>query len=447
MQHLYHRDAFDTTRPVPSYWEATAGRAVEEAAPLDADTRCDVAVIGGGYTGLSAALHLARDANADTLVLEAGRIGWGASGRNGGFCCLGSHKLSNGELVARYGRDGAIEYFQAQREAVELVRELGTSEEIDFDGAGNGETTLAHLPSRVAELREEAAFLKDTYGVAAELLGPADLAARGMASTGFYGGLHLPIGFGLHPGKYVRGLAYAAMRRGARIAAETPVTQLRRADGRYELVTPRGKVSAERVLIATNGYTPEALFPGLRGRLLPALSNAMVTRPLSDAELQAQGWTTREMAFDSRYLLHYFRLLPDRRFLFGARGGFDASQAGERRRSAALERDFRALFPAWRDVAIDYRWSGMVCLARDRVPHLGEFADSPGLFHALAYHGNGVAMASWAGRAMAQLMTGNRAAAGIPAALSRPLPAFPFPPLRLAYLQAAYAWYGLKDRR
>ncbi|MEG6508376.1 FAD-binding oxidoreductase [Methyloligella sp. 2.7D] len=445
MRGLYHRDAYDLGRKVPSFWEHSAGPAPDGCRPIDGDVDCEIAIIGGGYTGLSAALHLAQDSGVEAVVLEAGEIGWGASGRNGGFCCLGSHKLGNEEQIKRFGLEATRAYFNAQVEAIDLVRDLGRREAIDFDATGSGETVLAHHPSRLAELREEQEFLFETFGVESTLHTKNALAESGMSSPAVHGGLHVPVGFGLHPGKYVRGLARAAIKAGARVATRSEVTGWSKEGGRHVLTTPGGRVRAKKVLIATNGYTSDSLTKAVSGRTLPAFSKAIATRPMSDAELAAQGWTTTEMVFDTRTLLHWFRLLPDKRMVFGARGDFNADRAGEAARKADLVADFHAIFPAWKDIDIPFFWSGLVCLAFDRAPHLGAFDPGSGVFYSLAYHGNGVAMASWSGRAMARLMTEGEKAAGIPAIMRKPLPRFPFPALRLLYLRAAYGYYGLRD--
>ena len=164
-----------------------------------------------------------------------------------------------------------------------------------------------------------------------------------------------------------------------------------------------GTLKARHVIIATNGYTPEDVSPCHRGRIMPALSSILVTRPLTEAERQAQGWTSPLMAYDSRKLLHYFRLLPNGRFLFGGRGGTDASNAGGEAYRDVLTAAFHDLFPAWRNVEITHYWRGFVCLAYDLVPYVAPSTTNKTVWTAIAYHGNGVAMGSWSGRAVARL--------------------------------------------
>lgn len=439
---LYHPATYDP-RPVASYWQASAGPAPLFSA-LEGDQRCQVAIVGGGYTGLSAALHLARDHGIEVCLLEAAQPGWGASGRNGGFCCLGGAKLSYPALLRRFGLEAAREFFAVQRTAIERVPELAAQEGIALDAQGDGEYCLAHKPNRWVELAAAADCLRATFGLQCELLAPAALAERGIRDSECHGGLYTPLGFGLHPLKYAYGLARAASRHGVRLFGASRVLGWQRAAGRHQLVTARGRIEAPTLILAGNGYSDEALHPALAGAPLPVLSNILVTRPLTASERAAQGWHSETMAYDSRQLLHYFRLLPDGRFLFGGRGGLSAAPAAAAGCCVALIRHFRRAFPAWREVGIDYFWQGLACLARDRLPHVGPLPDDPTVLIGMAYHGNGVALAGWSGQALARLAAGS-AAATVPALMRRPLPRFPWPRLRLLYLRAAYSGYQWLD--
>ncbi len=447
MGDLYHESIYDPTAPIGSFWEETAGEPVAGCDPLDGDASCDVAVIGAGYTGLSAALHLARDSDLEVRVFDAGPPGWGASGRNGGFCGLGGTKLSLDGLLRRYGEDETRRYYAAGVEAVELVRDLAMTEGFDADFQEDGELCVAHRPNRLAELREEAEAATKLTGLRHEIWSREELAERAYSGPEAHGALFIPVGFGVHPLKLVRGLARAALRHGAKIHAMTPVLSWTREGGRQRLTTPRGTVTAGRVVIATNGFTRARLAPDLEPCLLPALSNIVTTRPLSDEERAAQGWSTGRIIYDSRRLLFYFRMLPDGRFLFGARGGLDASPEGARRMRAWMVRRLGEMFPAWRGIEITHFWRGLICLSRRLVPHVGPLDRDGDVWCALAYHGSGVALATWAGRAVACAMRGGAAREIIPLAMTeRPTP-FPLPAFRRAYLRAAYWGYTVLDER
>ena len=395
---LYHPSAFDFSTPVDSHWQSTAPP-LERACPrLDGAAAAEVAIIGAGFSGLNAALRLATAHGIEPLVLDAARPGWGASGRNGGFCCAGSSKLSYGEMIARYGLAEARRFYTAQVESVEHVGALLSEHGIDAERSGEGDWALAHRANRVDGLKAERDFMAATFGLDMVLADRSELEARGLAGPQFHGGLWSPVGFGLHPLRYVRGLARAVIDVGVSVHGDTPVTGWRHEAGLHVLTTPGGEVRAKKVLLATNGYTDDAVPAWVGGRLLPALSRIIVTRPMSEAELAAQGWTSHVMAYDTRDLLHYFRLLPDNRFMFGGRGGTDASPAGLDAITGALRATFEAMFPAWAAVETERAWAGFVCLARRLVPFVGAIDQLPGGYATLAWHGNGVAMASYAGR-------------------------------------------------
>ena len=448
MKYLYHGHAYDFHAPAPSWWEDSAGVTVEtDDLANESNVCCDVAVIGGGYTGLSAAYHLACDYGTDVRVLDAGRPGWGASGRNGGFCGPGALKRSRSSLLRDFGSDAVKAFGRMQRDAVDLVAELLEKEQIDADKTGHrGEICFAHRPNRIPGLIEEAKTPDDIFPFRTNYLDRDDCRAFGIAGPEVWGGLLMNGPFGLHPLKYCQGLARAAQRRGAVLHHDAQVTGWRREGRDHLLSTPGGVVRARKVIIGTNGYTPEDLHAGLADRLLPTLTNILVTRPLSREEKEAQGWTATDVAFDTRKLLHYVRLLPDGRFLFGGRGGWDASPQGVETRRRVMVRHFRKMFPAWRDVGFTHFWNGFVCLTFDRVVHIGFVDDDPTIVAALAYHGSGVATATWNGRMAARLVAGAADInESVPAMMRDMPPRFPMPWLRKATLKVAGIGYGIRD--
>jgi glycine/D-amino acid oxidase-like deaminating enzyme len=446
MSTLVHPDSLQFQRPVESWWEESADPLNLSLAPLQSDETCDVAIIGGGFTGLNAAIELARSGT-DVRLLEAGPIGWGASGRNGGFACVGSHKLPYSTMIKTYGLAATQHFYQTMKDSVALVAENCAAHNIDAKINGKGEVELAHLPNRMEEFRVDQEFLSTTFGDKKSLLTKSELKDHGLDGPEFFGGLLGETGFGVHPLNYARGLARAAHMAGAKLHPLSQVTRWEETADNHVLHTQQGRLKAKRVLVATNGYTPEDVSRRHAGRILPAMSNIIVTRVLTESERKVQGWTSSTMAYDSRVLLHYFRLLPDNRFLFGSRAGTDSSNNSIEQSRITITADFHRMFPAWAEVDITHFWRGHVCLTADRVPYVGALDERKSVWTALAYHGNGVAMGSWCGRAVARLMQNERARDDIPKVITRRLAKFPLPAFRPLYLKGAYVWYGIKDAR
>ncbi|MDE4172967.1 FAD-dependent oxidoreductase [Phaeobacter sp. PT47_59] len=421
------------------WWDETI--AAPDWPQLSGEISADVAIIGGGFTGMSAALHLA-EAGVKVALLEAETPGWGASGRNGGFCCLGGAKLSGAAMQRKYGEEATQTYAAGEMAAIDLVRGLLDRHGIDADTHSKGETRMAHSPRAMTALRREAELIA-AHGGAVQLLEQPELAEHGLNGQ-FFGALTTPAGFGLNPRKYLFGISEAAQRAGATLYQKSPVTNLTSAPNGHVLTTPQGSLQAKQVIIATNGYSWDGLPDWLSGRYIPAQSTVMVTRPLSDAELQTQGWFSDQMAYDTRNLLHYFRLMPDRRFLFGMRGGLFASPRAEAGIRQALRKHFEDLFPAWRDVEATHVWSGMVSMARNLVPFVGPVPGAPGLFAGLCYHGNGVAMGSYAGRLLSDLVQGQQPALPY-SPVMQSMGKFPLGRARRALMLPAYAILGLMD--
>ncbi|WP_300056613.1 FAD-binding oxidoreductase [uncultured Roseobacter sp.] len=422
------------------WWDETSKNPDRPA--LSGVRNVEVVIIGAGYTGLSAAYHLAR-AGWQTLVLEAEAPGWGASGRNGGFCCLGGGMLSDATLDARFGKRDRLEFRAAERAAVDLVSRLIENLGLDVDRHSKGETELAHRPRDMIGLRSKAETIEENYGVRPDIVEASDLARYGLSGS-FHGALTIPIGFGLNPLKYLHGLAAAAEAEGAVICPHSPVMGFETEGAHHCLQTPSGIVRARQVIVATNGYSSEDLPAWLAGRYMPFQSNVLVTRPLTPCEIERQGWTSDQMCYDTRHLLHYFRLMPDGRFLFGMRGGLMTGARAEAQARKRICRDFARLFPKWAQVDVSHIWSGMVCLARGSLPFVGETTPGSRIWAGLCYHGNGVAMASLAGRILADLVRGAQPPIW-PKAMQIPLRRFPFGRARRLIMPPTYLGLMLSD--
>jgi glycine/D-amino acid oxidase-like deaminating enzyme len=358
--------------------------------------RTDVAIVGGGYTGLAAARALARR-GADTVVLEQHTFGWGASGRNGGFVLPG-FKPEMEDLAHRLGPDRAARMFELSLQAIRGLAQIISEEGISCEFVRCGAVTLAAKPGHMQALQRSREFMRDQLGYESELLGRDDLMNE-IGSPRYHGGLLDPGGCSLQPAQYVRGLAQAATRAGARLLNDTEVRRIRRVQSAFEITTSRGTLRAREVLAATNGYTPRAL-ASLRRRVIPIGSYQIATAPL-DEELARRLNPGNRVFSDTKNLLYYFRLSPDRRMVFGGRASF--TPTGTRRSAAILAAGMREVFPELDGVEIEYAWSGKVAYPMDHLPHAGRLN---GIHYSMGYCGHGVALATYLGGCMGEVLAG-----------------------------------------
>ncbi|MGR3502703.1 NAD(P)/FAD-dependent oxidoreductase [Pseudaestuariivita sp.] len=410
---------------------------------LTQDHQTDVAIIGAGVTGANAALALAERGLSVTL-LDARHPLFGASGRNGGFCCLGGAKATDAALRARFGEDQRRAYRRAERAAVDHVADLAQRLSLDIDRHSDGETMLAHSPRTWAQMQSEAQDLARDYDTEVDLTPRDGLRQSGLHGP-FHGAMTLRVGFGLNPAKYLAGLLTAAQKAGAQAFGDSPVTHLGWTRDGYTLTANGHTIRAGKVVLAMNGYAPDSLLSWLAGRFLPAQSAVLVTAPIPEALAQEAGWTTRQMAYTSREFLHYFRRMPDGRMLFGMRGSLLSSVAADRRAEARLRRAFARMFPALAQLGTLHVWSGLVCLTRDLTPFCGPVPDHPGLFAAFGYHGNGVAMGSYCGALLADLIADGRMDKPTSTVLTTPPPRFPGGRFRRHLLWPAYGIRMMQD--
>lgn len=382
-----------------SYWLDTrpAFRAGCEG-PVEG--RADVAVIGGGFTGLSAALALAQR-GVSVVVLEAAQIAGEASGRNGGQCNTGVAQ-DYASLVARIGAEPARQFYRAYESAVRSVEAIVAEHAIDCDFRHAGKLKLAAKPKHFAGLAKTFDVLRREVDPDIELIEPSRIRDE-IASDGFYGGLLQRNGVQMHMGKFGVGLAQAAVRAGARIYEQAAVTRLERIEGeRHAITCTRGTLVADRVLVAT-GASQHGPFAWFRRRIAPVGSFIVVTEPLPDAQLNRL-FPHRRAYVTSRQIGNYFRVTPDNRLLFGGRARFAMSSPRSDAKSGEILRAGMAgYFPELADVRLDYCWGGLVDITADRLPRAGQH---DGLYYSMGYSGHGVQMSVHMGRVMADVLYG-----------------------------------------
>lgn len=395
--------------------------------------RVDAAVIGGGYTGLAAARALALG-GASVVVLERDRVGYGASSRNGGMVLPG-YKAELPDLVRRHGLPLARRLWDDSLAAIGFVESLVTTEGIACDWRRSGHVTLAAKPSHLGPLEGTRELLRRDFGYHTELLGPMELRNE-LGSPRYYGGLLDPGAGALQPAAYLAGLAASAGRAGAGISELTRVRAIDREPGGFRLETERGFLRAGEVVVATNGHTGH-LTPYLARRIVPVGSFIVATAPLEDAVARRLIPNNR-MLSDTRNLLYYFRLSPDRRLVFGGRAAFVPTALEESR--TLLAQGIAEVFPDLGPVPLEHAWGGTVGFTFDQMPHAGRHE---GITYAAGYGGHGVAMASWLGDRIGQALGGR---GPWPALAELRFPAVPFYSGRPWFLPLAGAYYALKDR-
>ena len=385
------------------YWLDTAPRFADGTkGPVEGEV--DVAVVGGGFTGLSASLAFAKK-GASVAVLEVGTIGSCASGRNGGMCNNGFAQDYRG-MVHRFGEAPARGLYHAFDTAVDTVEAIIRDESIDCDFRRVGKLKLAAKPAHYDKLARSQEMLARGTDPDTCMLSREDLAAE-VGTDRYYGGMLFKKSAAMHMGKFAHGLATAAARRGVRIYESAPVTRLKRLQGyRHELTTPKGILRARQVLLAT-GTSAVGPLSYYRRRIVPVGAFLIVTEPLPVAMLDRL-LPRRRNAVDTMNFVSYFRVTPDNRLLFGGRARFAASNAKSDIKSGKiLRRSMLQVFPSLADVRIDYCWGGMVDMTADRLPRAGEH---DGLFYSMGYSRHGTQMSTYMGTVMAEVMDGNAAA-------------------------------------
>ena len=419
------------------YWLDTlpSSSQAPTAPPSSLPSPVDVAIVGGGYTGLAAARHLAK-AGASVLLLERERVGWGASSRNGGQVLTGM-KVDPATLIERYGEARARQLFDVSLASIARVESVIAEEGIDCEYARAGHIQAASKPSHFDALRDEQALLAQVFGHHVALVTRAD--QRSEIGSDIYHGLLIDERSGaLNPARYVSGLGTAAARAGASIATGVAMTGVRRAPNRSVVQTTIGDIEARDVLLATNGYTDRSA-PALQRRLVPIGSYIIATAPMA-ADQAASILPRRRVSFDSKHFLHYFRVTSDRRLLFGGRAEFSQPDGATIRRAADILRcEMDVVFPQIAGVAVEYAWGGTVAFTRDQMPRAGLL---DGLYYAGGYSGHGIAMATYLGELIARRIGGE--------AIDHPLMdddfrAIPMYSGRPWFLPVVGAYYRLRD--
>ncbi len=422
-----------------NYWLTTATFPPTEHRSLP--DRIDVAVIGAGFTGLSAARTLVKR-GAKVAVLESETIGWGASSRNGGMVLTGM-KLGVNQLISKYGRELTRRMYTASLETIDCVEQIIREEGIDCDFSRCGHLEVACKQKHFDDYARQSEVIAREFNHQLRVVQKDELSEE-IGSPIYYGGMLDEVSAGLNPARYVAGLGRAAMKAGAEIFERTRVEGIERAahqgEQGWKIITSRGALWARAVFVGTSGYTSRAT-PALQKKIIPIGSFIITTEILPEA-LAHELSPRNRMIYDSKNYLYYYRLTPDRRMLFGGRAAFFPENDQTIRRSAEiLRRGMIEVYPQLRDAKVDYVWGGTLDFAFDIMPHAGQI---DGMYYALGYAGHGVAMATYQGQKMAELIAGDKP--------ENPFVGIPFPgaPLGLYngkpwFLPFAGGWYKFLD--
>ena len=439
----------------PTYWVASAGRPPADDGPIEQDVDADVVIVGSGFTGLATALFLAREHGIRATVLEANRVVWGCTSRNGGQGQNASGRLYRSQWIERWGKDVALKLDAEIRAGFQTFKDL-VAEFPECEPQPGGHLYIAHRAKKLAFLADEAKVMRDVFGYDTHMLGADEVRRRYVDDKESHGAMHEPDGIGVHPLKLAFGYLRRARELGVKVHPASPVIGFETKNGVHHLKTPGGTVRARAVGFATGGYTSNGLHPSLASKIMPILSNSLVTRPLTDAELAATNFLTTEVITDTRTLRFYYRRLPDNRVQIGSRSAITGADAPNPRHMQVLVEGLHRKFPALRGIEIEHSWWGWVDVTHDMMPRVAQPDASQQVFYALGYGGNGVSFSAHAGRRMAQRIAGRKDDSfKLPiydSALEYPnvmglVRSRAFAPFRRLGQRGLYHWYHLRDER
>ena len=359
----------------------------------------DVAIVGSGYTGLAAARALAK-AGYLVAVMDQHTIGWGASSRNGGMATPGL-KQDIFKIHKKYGMDYAREFWRSSVDAIDLLEQIIIEEKIVCDWSRKGHIALSCKQSHYDELPEYAAWIKREMGHEKTIVPQEEIRSE-IGTDTYFGGLSDESSGGLQPAKYVNGLARAVADLGVKLCKDTHVEKINRNGSGHELITSKGDMKAQEVIIATNGYT-DMLVPELKPKVFPVGSYIIVTEPLPQ-DLQDILSPKRRMFYDSKWFINYFRLTPDGRMLWGGRNDLstdlDLNESAEN-----LSQQVCKVFPELNDYEFTHTWTGKLGITFDLMPHIGNIN---GIHYAFGYSGHGLSIATYLGTELGLLISGEK---------------------------------------
>lgn len=417
---------------IKSYW-AESRNHQQKRNQLKGNKHTDVVIIGAGFTGLSTAYHLEKE-GINTIVVEQESVGWGASGRNGSLMLIG-YKKTMMQIAKKHGIHVAQEMLQLSLDGIDLVKDIIDEHDIDCEFTHHGSFTAAYKPSHLEKLKREQEFMHDKLNYENTIIEPKDTRSE-IDSPLYHGGLIDPNSHYFHPLNYTIGLANAVENLGGTIYEKSGVTSIEYTDDGVTVHTDKGKVFAENIVIATNGYASD-IDKKLKRSIIPMTSHMLATEPLGE-ELANRLIPKRRGIFDTKNILYYFRMSEDNRLLFGGRiQGKESNQLYDKLRDYMLD-----VFPQLNAYKTDYTWGGKTAVTMDFMPRIGQLQNKA--YFVTGYTGHGVSLATLMGKIIASSIVEESKGKSFLETL--PIQRVPFHSQHALILNVATNYFRFKDK-
>jgi len=442
---LINKDPGTGIEYAPSYWCSTAGEMPPTDGPVTSDIDADVAIIGGGFTGLATAMFLAQEHGIKATVLEANQLGWGCTSRNGGQGHLAWGRLSRSQWVKRWGKDTARKLHANTLLGFEMFRELTEHPLIDCEPHGHGNLLIAHSQAALQGLIQESRLCNETLGYQSRILSNEELKNEYLDDRESFGAMLEPVGIAVHPLKLAYGYAKIAHKLGANIHPSSPVLGWQQMNGQNLLHTPAGVVRAKAVAIATAGYTSANLHPLTAYRNMPIMANSLVTRVLTEEEIEQCKFKTHLLLTDTRKLRYYYRFLPDKRLQIGSRSAISGDDTSNPVHLQIVKDAIARKFPILKDIEIPWFWHGWMDISHDMMPRVVQPDPAQQVFYSQGYSGNGVSFSAYASFKLAELIAGKSSKDNDLPIFTSPLPKHPLQPFRRFGQRLLYRYFKYLD--
>ncbi len=428
----------------PSYWVAAAGKQPQNDGIANKNYDTEVAIIGGGFTGLATAMFLAREYNIKATVLEANMVGWGCTSRNGGQGHLAWGRLNRGQWISRWGKKMALKIHKDTLKGFAIFAEL--TKKIDCDASGNGSLLIAHSRSSYENLVKQSKLCNEFFNYPTKILDTKTIHNEYIKDDEAYGGILEPVGIAVNPLKLAFGYLKIAREYGAKVHIGSPVISWNYNKGKHELNTPQATIRADKVIVATAGYTNHSLHKLLAYKNMPIMANCAVTRVLTDKEISACNFKSHIFFTDSRKLRYYYRFLKEKRLQIGTRSAISGSDADNPKHLLVVQKAIARKFPAIAGVKIEYFCSGWMDISHDMMPRISQPDPKQQIYYSQGYSGNGVAFSAYAAKMLAKLVADKKYEKSDLPVFTSQLPSHPLRPFRRFGQRLLYGYFNVIDK-